>query len=515
MAVLRPQNHPGDDAPATPAADGLTDAPSSGAPDPSASAEAAAGAVRAATAGGTDGWVVRLFGSKDFFRLWLAQVVQAMGDWVGLLAISFLASEVGGGSGTAAIGFVLAARLLPGLFLAPLAGVLVDRWDRKKILVVCNIGRAFVVLLLPFVSSVGWLVVASLVLETMTLLWGPAKEATVPNLVSREYLTTANSLGLAAAYGTFPFASALFALLAGVAGLLSGIGAIEFLRTDKVAVAFGFQAAAFLVSAAIISRLAIPRRPVVARGEWRVDWERPVRELKEGWHYIFINPTVRAVNLGLATGLVGGGMLIPLGVTFSNDVLGAGADGYGIFTTALGVGVASGVVLISVVQRRIDQKKFFASALLVAGVALFIAASAGSLTVSATFVFLMGAAVGPVYVLGYATLQAEVDDDLRGRVFAALNTLVRLCILLSMVLGPFLATVLGRADDATNPRTFDLAGITVALPGVRVTLWIAALIIMAAGLVARRALSAGVRRHPATVENHPASGNRSTTGGAP
>jgi dTMP kinase len=304
----------------------------------------------------------------------------------------------------------------------------------------------------------------------------------------------------------------VFALLAGVSGLLSGIGALESLRTDKVAIAVGFQAAAFLASAALISRLRIPRRGAVERGDggaWRVDWAQPLRELQEGWHYVFINPTVRAVNLGLATGLVGGGMLIPLGVTFSNDVLGAGADGYGIFTTALGFGVAIGVVLVSVVQRRIDQKEAFATALLVAGACLFVAASVGSLAVAATLVFVMGAAVGPVYVLGYATLQAEVDDDLRGRVFAALNTLVRLCILLSMVLGPFLATVLGTPDDATNPRTLDVAGLTVALPGVRVTLWVAALIIMGAGLIARHALSAGARRHRATVAGHPAGQGRS------
>ncbi len=65
-------------------------------------------------------------------------------------------------------------------------------------------------------------------------------------------------------------------------------------------------------------------------------------ELREGWQYIFINPTVRAVNIGLATGLVGGGMLIPLGAVYSADVLHAGAAGYGLFTTALGFGVAIG-----------------------------------------------------------------------------------------------------------------------------------------------------------------------------
>jgi len=509
VAVLRPEDRDEGVGPDDPAIDprgsGATIAP-----DPQAAASAAADAVMAAAARGRAGWLVRVFGSLDFFRLWLAQVVQAMGDWVGLLAISFLAGEVGGDQGSAAIGLVITARVLPGLFLAPLAGVMVDRWDRKKVLVICNIGRAGVVVLLPFVGNLAWLVVAALALETMTLLWGPAKEATVPNLVPRDHLTSANSLGLAAAYGTFPVASVVFALLATVSGVLAGIGAFSFLPTDQVAVAFYFQALAFLVSAWLISRLAIPRRerPTESAGWGRIDWASTFRDLKEGWQYIFLNPTVRAVNIGLATGLIGGGMLIPLGVTFSGDVLDAGAAGYGLFMTALGFGVAVGVVVISVVQRRVNQKAFFSSSLLVAGAALFVAASSSTLAVSVTLVFVMGAAVGPVYVLGYATLQREVSDDLRGRVFGALNTLVRLCLIISMSIGPLLATVLGRSDDATNPRTLDLGGITISLPGVRVTLWIASLIIVAAGLMARRTLRAGTRRHPTTVDNNPASGGR-------
>jgi dTMP kinase len=507
VAVLRPDDPPDGSGPPGP-----DTRPPGGpaAPDPTAATEVATDAVMDAAVSGRAGWTERVFGSRDFFRLWLAQVVQAMGDWVGLLAISFLAGEVGGGQGTAAIGLVITARVLPGLFLAPLAGVMVDRWDRKRVLVVCNIGRAGVVVLLPFVGSLAWLVVAALVLETMTLLWGPAKEATVPNLVPRDHLTSANSLGLAAAYGTFPLASVVFALLATVSGFLAGISAASFLRTDQVAVAFYFQALAFLTSALLISRLAIPRRerPGGSRGWGRIDWARTFRDLKEGWHYIVINHTVRAVNLGLATGLIGGGMLIPLGVTFSGDVLDAGAAGYGVFMTALGFGVAVGVVAISIVQRRVNQKLFFSSALLVAGAALFVAASSSTLAVSVAFVFVMGAAVGPVYVLGYATLQSEVDDEMRGRVFGALNTLVRLCLIVSMSVGPLLATLLGRSDDATNPRTIDLPGLTVSLPGVRVTLWIASFIIMGAGLMARHALSAGARRQDDVVRNHPSGGGR-------
>jgi dTMP kinase len=141
---------------------------------------------------------VRLFGSHQFFRLWLAQVVSATGDWLGFLAIAVLATRVSDNP-EAAVGLVLSARIVPGFFFASVAGVLVDRWNRKRVMVTCDLGRAAVLATLPFVDSVFALVVASLVLEVFTLMWSPAKEASVPNLVPPENLTTANSLSLVAA----------------------------------------------------------------------------------------------------------------------------------------------------------------------------------------------------------------------------------------------------------------------------------------------------------------------------
>ena len=163
------------------------------------------------------------------------------------------------------------------------------------------------------------------------------------------------------------------------------------------------------------------------------------------------------MNLGLATGLIGGGMLIPLGAVFSTEVLGAGAAGYGLFTTALGFGVAIGVVGVSTLQKRLPKRTVFTGALFCAGISLFCAASASTLPVAVVFVGLMGVSVGPVYVLGFVLLQQEVPDDLRGRVFSSLNTLVRLCVLISMVAGPLLAALLGRLSSALIEGKLDLA----------------------------------------------------------
>jgi dTMP kinase len=465
------------------------------------------------------GWHVRLFGSHEFFRLWLVQVVSATGDWLGFSAIIVLAARIGGTAGAGAVSLVMAARIIPGFFFGPVAGVLVDRWDRKKVMVICDLGRAAVLMSLLFVDNLVGLVVASLALEIFTLLWSPAKDSEVPNLVPHDHLTTANSLSLAAAYGTFPFASALFALLAAVSVWLSALPVFGFLGTDQVALAFFVDSCTFMFSAWMIYRLPFGRRPddperrrrarepEVERRAVRVALRSTFEDLKDGWREIVGNHTVRAVNIGLACGLIGGGMLIPLGAVFSTEVLGAGAAGYGLFITALGFGVAVGAVGVSVLQKRLPAARVFTGALLAAGISLFFAASTSQLVTAAVFVFLMGVSVGPVYVLGFSMLQVEVPDEMRGRVFSSLNTLVRLCVLIAMVAGPLLAVVLGRLSTALVGGEITVGGVSVPVPGVRLALWMAALIIIVAAVLARLSLRSGQREARAQQAPHPSRHN--------
>src|SRR5262249_9787188 len=148
-----------------------------------------------------------------------------------------------------AVALVMGARMIPGLFLASVGGVLVDRLDRKKVMVSCDIGRGLVLATLPFVHSLPQLFLASLLMEMLTLLWSPAKEASVPNLVRAEQLTTANSLSLVAAYGTFPIGAALFAFLAKVAQWLGSYSALHTLRVSQETVAIYVDVLTFFCSA--------------------------------------------------------------------------------------------------------------------------------------------------------------------------------------------------------------------------------------------------------------------------
>ena len=425
----------------------------------------------------------RLFGSASFFRLWLAQVASSLGDWIGFVALTALATRVaGGGSPEAAVGLVLSARLIPGFFLAPVAGVLVDRWDRKRVMVACDIGRGLVVSTLPWVDSVGGLVLASLLLEIFTLLWAPAKEASVPRLVPTHYLATANSLSLVAAYGTFPIGSALFALLAGVAVFLGRYDALAGLRVDQEFVALYFDVGTFFVSAALIATLNLPRRrSETARATTGIDLGAAVRDVKEGFAFIGQSRLIRAVMLAIATGLVGGGMLVPLGPRFAKETLGGGSASFGLLLTALGIGVASGIIGLSVLQRRLPHMQVFVVAVFGAGISILVGASMSDLRLALFFVSLLGVFAGAIYVLGFTLLQTNVADGLRGRIFATLYTMVRFCLLLAFAIAPFLSSLLDKLSRDLLDRRLEIGGLQISVPGTRLTLWLGGLIILSAG----------------------------------
>ncbi len=428
-----------------------------------------------------------LLGSKSFFRLWLAQVVSSLGDWIGLVAVLSITARVGGSSPEAAIALVMSARMIPGFFLASLGGVLVDRWDRKKVMVFCDIGRGLTLATLPFVKTVWGLFLVSLVLELFTLLWSPAKEASVPNLVSVDKLPAANSFSLAAAYGTFPVGSALFASLTKVSEWLGrDSGPLHFLELNQETLAIYVDVLTFLTSAFIISTLTLAR-PKAPRRRSVAPLTDALNEVKEGWRFIGTSPVVRSVMVGLGTGLIGGGMVAPLGPVFSTAVLDAGSAGFALMLTALGMGLAVGVVGLSVVQKHLPHQRIFPLAVLGAGACMLAASSMSSLGLCLTFTAGMGVCAGAVYVLGFTILQENVEDELRGRIFAALYTLSRLCLLISLSLAPLLAGILDKLSSRLLDGRLKVAGLTVELPGVRLTLWIGAVIILVAGTLALKA----------------------------
>ena len=421
-----------------------------------------------------------------FMRLWMAQVISSLGDWVGLVAILALAGRVSQ-SGTA-VGLVMIARMLPGFLLAPVGGALVDRWNRKVVMVTCDIGRAGLLVLLPFFDNLLGLVVISFFLEVLTLLWSPAKEASVPNIVrDPEQLASANSLSLVAAYGTFPLGAILFASLAGVAKWLGDFDALDgFGFDDKESLAIWFCALTKLVAAFLVAGLALPN--LRDRSQSRPDVGQTFRDIVDGFRYIRSHPLVRGVMIGLAGGLIGGGAVIPLGPVLADTVLGGGSGSFGLLMTALGVGAAIGVIGLLAFQRRrkLPYETVFIAGIVATGVSIIAVASVSTLTPALFLTAAIGATAGSAYVTGFTLLQENVTDELRGRTFATLYTVVRLCLLVALTVGPFIASALGAVSDAWVDNDIEVGSFTVSLPGVRLALWTGGVVTILAGFMARR-----------------------------
>jgi dTMP kinase len=439
-----------------------------------------------------------VFGSSAYFRLWMAQVVSSLGDWIGLVAVVALAARLSQGS-SAAVGLVMAARMVPGFFLAPVGGVLIDRWDRRRTMVICDLGRSAIVATLPFVHTLIGLFLASFLLEVLTLLWSPAKDASVPNLVPADKLAAANSLSMAAAYGTFPLGSAAFASLAGLASWLGHFNALHVLKVNQESLALWVDSVTFLCSAALIWTLTLPGARSNGKG---IDWGQTWRELVEGLRFIRRNEAVRSVMLGMGVGLIGCGSVVPLGPIYTRQVLGSGSAGFGLLMTGLGTGAAIGVLALSVAARRLPTAPVFVAALFGAGIGLILVTTVSSLTLAVIMAGVFGLFAGTCYVSGFTVIQERVDDTLRGRMFATLYTIIRFCLLLSLAVAPWISSLLDSISGALFHHRVINIGISIYVPGVRLTFWLGGVLTVAAGvLVSRDMLRARGR------EAHPSNGN--------
>ena len=208
--------------------------------------------------------------------------------------------------------------------------------------------------------------------------------------------------------------------------------------------------------------------------------------------------------VGLGTGMIGGGMLVPLGAVFNDEVLGAGSAGFSSILVAMGLGVGVGVALVTLLQSAANhfgrqsalaaegRARLFVFSVFLAGASLLFAASASITLLVLAGVLLLGLAAGSVYVTGLTLLHENVEEVLRGRVFAAMYTLVRFCLLISMAAGGFLSDGFHWFFEVAFDNEIRVGGSVLALPGVRGALWLGALLILMAGVLA--ALSLRSRR---------------------
>lgn len=382
-----------------------------------------------------------------------------------------LAAQISGGGSRAALAILvpLVGRILPGLFFGFLGGLIADRWSRKVTMIVSDLGRALLAIGFLFVGTYTQLFVLTFVTEVFALVRQPARESVVPTLVSRNNLLAVNGLNLAAAYGTAPVGSALFAGLVEIGGRLPDFAPVG----GAIGVAFLFDCLTFVLSGLIVVSIPIATpKAAIERARGKVG-STPMRDIVDGMRFVMKAGPVRRMILGMAAGLFGGGALFVLGQPFSAQVLRAGQSGYGILVTALGIGVGAGMVGVTVFASMDTRREpLFGFSLLIAGLAICLASFADSVFAAASWAFVAGVGTGIAYVTGFTQLHASVDDAVRGRTFAAMFAFARTALLFSFALAGIGAAALsgifpGELNNGIRVVML-LGGVVVALSGAMV-----------------------------------------------
>jgi dTMP kinase len=412
---------------------------------------------------------------KDFRRLWIGLGLSSMGDWMGLLALTAMANAAADtySGKNYAIATVLFLRVLPALVLGPIAGYVADRLDRRAVLIWGDVLRGLLFLTIPLVGrAVGetdrllwWIFVVTVLVEATSLVWGPAKDATVPNLVPRERLQAANQVSLATTYGSALPAAAIFAGLTLLDRFYREI--FDWVGGGPVDFALYFNAASFLVSGLVIASLrTIPRGPADVDTDSTV-WSVVV----DGWRYVVSTPVVRGLVIGITGAFAAGGVVVGLARPFVSD-LGGGDSGYGLlFGTVfagLGLGMWKGPRLLQGLSRR----RLFGISLTLTGLLLVPLALVQQLPVVVGLTALIGFFAGVGWITGNTMLGLEVPDEVRGRTFAFVASMIRLSLALVLAVAPLVAGLIGRHDFGPYvvyngaAFTFLIAAVLMTIVGV-------------------------------------------------
>jgi dTMP kinase len=417
-----------------------------------------------------------------FSKLMAAMAVSSLGDWVGFIAVASLVTSPrlsGAASSKAAyaVAGVMIARMLPSIIFGPFAGVIVDRVDRKRLMIGADICRGTMYAVMPFVGVLWGIYVLSFFIESLALLWVPAKDSSVPNLVPRRQIMNANTVGMATTYGTLPLGGIIFTLLAGVAAAVGK--RVPYFAHNKEFLALWLDALTFAFSAFMVSRLPIRAMRPASRVPFRL--QNAGKDIRDGIRFLRGHRLARAMTVGIVIAFAGVGSVMAIGPIFAQQTVHAGAAGWGFLVTALGVGMGIGMASVPQISKFFERETLFPLTMLGAAVMLAVVAAMPNISLAAVMTVVMGIFAGATWVNGYALLQENVADEYRGRTFGALTVMSRLGLFASLAGFPTLAGLLGN-------HAFHVGHFRIDLSGTRLALWIGAGIAVLGALATRRGL---------------------------
>jgi dTMP kinase len=414
-----------------------------------------------------------------FRRLWTVTAITSTGEWLSILAMTSLATHLAAGAGYTAQSFALggtvAAKLLPSLLFGPLAGALADRFDRRKLMATCDMLKFGLLISIPIVGSLWWLLAATFLIELCAMFWIPAKDAAVPNLLRRpDQMETAAQLGLVVTYGVAVAGGAgLFALVTKFGPLVDADS-----PTTAVYLALFINSFAFLFSALMVWFRIPELSGRTAPSERASAPPSLVFMLRDGFTFVATTPLIRGLVIGIIGAFTAGGAVIATAKLYSSS-LGGGDAAYSILFVSVFGGLAIGMAVGPRLALRLPHNRLFGTAIVGAGLSLTVVAVAVHLFMAIVAVMFVGGFAGVAFLTGLTIIGTQVADEVRGRVNAFVQSLVRVVLLGAMSLVPIVVGVVAT-------RTITIEGTPYLVDGTRFVLAGAGIVAAVVGTIAYR-----------------------------
>jgi MFS family permease len=389
---------------------------------------------------GAYGDVIR---SRAYFPLWLSQLISNFGDTLHYIALVVLVFRLSG-QGLAVAG-VAAAEVVPVLLLGPIAGVIIDRFSRKAVLIGADLARALLVASLIWPQGVWHAYLVAAGLAAGSTFFNPALQAVIPALTTERQRLAANSV----AWSTGRLVQILAA--AGAGGLIALIG---------TGAAFALNAASFAISALLLVRLAIPAHAGQLGADTTRGLGRYVADARAGLTFARRDRLVSRLLLvqAVASFAVGGtGALL---IVLSEQHLHLAPSGFAWLIGAIGAGALLGPFIPNALARDYRDARWLFVPYIIRGLGDVLIAVFTPLPVALLLLFIYGLNTSTGMVVFSSTVQGAVPEQVRGRVFTLLDVTWNIMRLLSLALGGIIVDALGIAP------LYWLGGTLLALAGV-------------------------------------------------
>ncbi len=388
----------------------------------------------------------RLVRNRSFMALWLGQTISFIGDYFYWLAVPIMVERLTGSA--LMVGLSVISTALPMLVLGPVAGVFVDRWDRRRTMIVSDLLRGLLVLLCLLVrrpDQVWIYYLVGFLMSCVSRFFFPAQNAALPLIVpDRDDLLAANGL----------------MQIVQTVGLLAGPALAGFsIGLWGAQVAFVVNSVSFFISAAAILSMKVPHTTIgrqAAGGKMAAVWA----ELRDGVAYLFGSRTLVGILLCMSVVQLGIGAVNVVWVPFMQRTFGLGPEGLGAVDAAQGAGMVVGGLILGFVTARFSKKALAGWGILIIGALIALMGLAPAFSVVnlwpglggegpvaemavgyrllymplllLLYSLLLGVALVPAQSVLITLMQLAVPDLKRGRVGSALNALTMVAALLSM-----------------------------------------------------------------------------------